>query len=264
MGTVGIGDARLASRDSMPSASGHRFRGFTLVEMLVVISIICALIALLLPALGQARASAQRAACLSNLRQLGTAFQLYAQDNLEVLPDCKNTHNYANWINSNPPTLANLQTSALYKYVGSGFGKLLLCPGDQLDSRPGYAYYEGAYPSSYSFNVQMFFRRMQGIQGPAQKVLLLDDDMPNDPEFYYWISPSSPASGGFVSRISLRHEMKYAPNANDDVTITATRRQGKSGNVLFCDFHAGTMDAMHENDANWFNAYPNQAPTWEY
>jgi prepilin-type N-terminal cleavage/methylation domain-containing protein/prepilin-type processing-associated H-X9-DG protein len=54
--------------------------GFTLVELLVVIAVIAVLAALLFPVLAQARAAAKRAACLSNVRQIGQAQLLYAQD----------------------------------------------------------------------------------------------------------------------------------------------------------------------------------------
>jgi len=56
-------------------------RGFTLIELLVVISIIALLIALLLPALGQAREAGLNAKCMSNLHQIGTAMAGFTTDN---------------------------------------------------------------------------------------------------------------------------------------------------------------------------------------
>ena len=64
----------------------HRTRGFTLIELLVVISIIALLIAILLPALAQARQIAKDAKCLSTERQIGLAVYSYAADNDQYLP----------------------------------------------------------------------------------------------------------------------------------------------------------------------------------
>src|SRR5262249_12785503 len=59
---------------------------FTLVELLVVLAIISLLSALLLPGLGRAKAKAQSVVCSGNLRQLGIAFVLYVDDNLDTFP----------------------------------------------------------------------------------------------------------------------------------------------------------------------------------
>jgi prepilin-type N-terminal cleavage/methylation domain-containing protein/prepilin-type processing-associated H-X9-DG protein len=61
--------------------------GFTLVELLVVIAIIAILAAMLLPALSQAKQSAQATACMSNSKQIATAVMMYTGDNKEVYPN---------------------------------------------------------------------------------------------------------------------------------------------------------------------------------
>lgn len=58
-----------------------------MVELFVVIGIIVVLAAILIPVLGSSRASSQSVTCLSNLRQMMMAFNLYAADNKEMLPD---------------------------------------------------------------------------------------------------------------------------------------------------------------------------------
>src|SRR5215472_11569743 len=77
-----------AGVSSKPSVKNQvpLLHAFTLIELLVIIAIIAILAALLLPALTSARAAGQKAACLSNLRQMGLAIHAYAHDSSGRIP----------------------------------------------------------------------------------------------------------------------------------------------------------------------------------
>src|SRR5690606_4226715 len=103
------------------SMHGRARSGFTLVELLVVIAIIGILIAMLLPAIQAARESARRANCSSNLRQIATAIQTYADRNSEQIPPFGVTGSYSDgshwshsWFAFLMPVLEHQNTFSLY------------------------------------------------------------------------------------------------------------------------------------------------------
>ena len=180
----------------------HRRAGFTLVELLVVISIIALLIALLLPALAAARNLAESTVCLSNLRQCGLALQEYADENAGVIAVGGNPTEWAPpypwtyFIDGQEMTGANGGAYYGGHYI-SPDSTALHCP---LNGTQGTGVWWGppdqcgtyamVYPATSWDNTQPNFEinvtwngnanpgfmgiRVQGIPDPANDVLLID------------------------------------------------------------------------------------------
>ena len=117
----------------------HTRKGFTLVELLVVVAVIGILAVLLLPALSDAKEKGQSARCISNLRQLAIGTTLYADDNEDALPWSQrhwtSPSNPTAVMNYTDPADPNFRTNAywqLSEYVQRKDG-FWHCPSAPLD-----------------------------------------------------------------------------------------------------------------------------------
>ncbi len=123
----------------------NKRQGFTLIELLVVIAIIAILAAILFPVFAQARARARAISCVSNLKQIGTATMMYAQDYDETYPCGWGSLDGGKsmWRNSIQPYIQKYGSQTDWYNAAGNFG-VYSCPDKGTSTDYG--------PSSYGYN----------------------------------------------------------------------------------------------------------------
>jgi prepilin-type N-terminal cleavage/methylation domain-containing protein len=189
-------------------------RGFTLVELLIVIGLIALLISLLIPALNKAREQSNRAKCLGNLRTLGQSMFLYASTFKDRLPNC------------NPPGVASNTAAADMALVAFANNfvrspKVFFCPSDK--------------------------------GSPPEEIVTAMPQVPNSArisyDFYsvYWLPEYGPKLS-VLKNAPLAWDVGVDPSAvfNPDQNHGPT-----GGNVVHSDGHAEWQDAKLWDRGNW-------------
>ena len=143
--------------------------GFTLIELLVVIAIIAILAAILFPVFARAREKARQTSCLSNLKQLGTALQMYTQDYDEMTPP------HTDDVPTNPPPYDWMYDTfplRLYPYVKNL--NVYQCPSDTGWTKPAPG--AGGRWSSYPVNTQVARISMAQVQDVSGTLVMFDSN----------------------------------------------------------------------------------------
>lgn len=250
------------------TASRRAKLGFTLIELLVVIAIIAILAAILFPVFAQAREKARQASCMSNLKQWGNAFLMYASDADDTYPlawgwdpGCP-ANNCANFNHLTPPTWRPSAPAGSFRYniAMQNWANTLQpyikntgiyrCPSTDDFKLAGLdADYNGALttpvPTSYSFNGLLHQYPQSSVPFPADVPLM-------------WEGRGKAATVGFALHSPLLtdctsgspRDCVYRPRIGDPLNCECDTQPGSNGNLF------GLPDAtvsvwVHQKIQNW-------------
>jgi prepilin-type N-terminal cleavage/methylation domain-containing protein len=134
-----------------------RRKGFTLIELLIVIGIVVVLAGLLMPALGKARARANRTRCAAQLQDIGRLLQIYLGENRNILPRLNPMPSFR------PPLDSFPSLAALLMPQRTAATAVFHCPSDQITqpaigAPPGYSSYFAREGASYRWNAMLNLR----------------------------------------------------------------------------------------------------------
>jgi prepilin-type N-terminal cleavage/methylation domain-containing protein/prepilin-type processing-associated H-X9-DG protein len=187
--------------------------GFTLIELLVVIAIIAIIAALLLPVFSRGKQVAQSVRCLNNLRQLGLAVRLYADENNDEFPRSQHSafaYNQLPWERSIAPHLG-----ASASHWTNLLRTVYDCPADRRTTPWSYGlnvYYELGPYDDYHGKPQTW-RRLSHVPRPSAAILYAESATTTDHIMpHFWLRP-------------------------EDAVDLAPTRHGKGSNYGFADGH---------------------------
>ena len=258
---------------------------FTLIELLVVIAIIAILAAILFPVFAQAREAARKSSCQSNLKQIGSAWMMYAQDFDEKTPNgndqlttsCTNMASrgvYGGWVGN--MLLPYTKNSAIFQCpsksqistVNGGVNGLV--SACNVFPVPSYWYV------SYAFNyVSGYGKNMSDIPKSAEAAIFWDSITPWEDCGYrstcglwgqrdipaYLNKMGRPLLGGMTANTSI-HVVPHSNMNNflyaDGHVKSANWDQIKWGNIDFINIPDNNVDYNVPMTANTVNTWPGQ------
>lgn len=216
-------------------------RAFTLIETLLVVSLITMLISILLPALSKARESSQRTLCVANLKQLSVAFRTYCSDNDERFPAGEYSHNGGQLIKPhlhNPGT--DIESWWDWPYYLDLYVKDVRihdCPTSPDRYPPPHNDADGNYGWNYNGlagSASMSRKSLKRVRNPSELIMVMDNGDA-------YLFQGSDTHAGIIEDFDL--------DWNPITAERTTRHIGDTANVGFVDGH------VEQQELKWFLNY---------
>jgi prepilin-type N-terminal cleavage/methylation domain-containing protein/prepilin-type processing-associated H-X9-DG protein len=255
----------------------RRQAGFTLVELLVVIGIIALLISILLPSLNKAREQARSAQCLSNMRQIGAAMSLFAQEHKGYM--CKAWFNDTalhpidspaqvaspDWNFRNDGTESTWEWTYILSTYMNKNEDVFRCPADDTpDAEPnpyGAAFYtvkfsdgsQAGYPRSYRINISNLPNgpwhavKLAQLRRSSDAIVIAEGRRgANDGNGYNQLATNEDATQAlvtpiFVDNIAYNRHAKANNNGKLGAGLVGTPLRNGRANYVFADGHAENL-----------------------
>ena len=228
-----------------------RIRGFTLVELLVVIAIIALLMGMLMPALRKAKEQAKGIECYSNLKQIGLAANLYAEDWNEFIPRGSwGADDEPIWFISFLPYLGHKHDTSDYRNVGIFRCKSFPKSGVGLNNVPNFDQtvcyvVNGWGPEDKDIH---YPTRRIDLRHPASSIYLADNEAGD------WRPIVTHAEDPGVWLCDVFDKGHLPKSKSKDIGTgrrIARNRHARGCNVLYFDWHAGNFNAEDMKKGHW-------------